>query len=81
MTPWFNRNNQRRGTLWEERFKSVIIESGVASRMMATYIDLNPVRAGMVKDPAEYRWSGYCETVRGGKTGNGKMAREGLVRA
>ena len=80
-TRWFNRVHSRSGTLWEERFKSVIVESGVASRTMAAYIDLNPVRAGMVKDPADYRWSSYGEAVGGGKKGNGKKAREGLVRA
>ena len=80
-TRWFNRTHQRSGTLWEERFKSVIVESGVAARTMAAYIDLNPVRAGMVKDPAEYRWSSYGEAVGGGAKGNGKKAREGLVRA
>jgi hypothetical protein len=67
--------------LWEERYKSVIVESGVAARTMAAYIDLNPVRAGMVADPAEYRWSSYGEAVGGGTKGNGKKAREGLVRA
>jgi hypothetical protein len=67
--------------LWEERYKSVIVEDGTASRMMAAYIDLNPVRAGMVKDPADYRWSSYGEAVGGGPKGNGKKAREGLVRA
>ncbi|MEI6607159.1 MAG: transposase [Verrucomicrobiota bacterium] len=77
----FNRMHSRTGTLWEERFKSVIVESGVAARTMAAYIDLNPVRAGMVKDPADYRWSSYGEAVGGGKKGNGKKAREGLVRA
>jgi REP element-mobilizing transposase RayT len=81
MTRWFNREHQRTGTLWEDRFKSVIVESGIAARMMAAYIDLNPVRAGMVKDPAEYRWSSYGEAVGGGAKGNGKKAREGLVRA
>ena len=80
-TRWFNRTHDRTGTLWEERFKSVIVESGVAARTMAAYIDLNPVRAGMVKDPADYRWSSYGEAVGGGKKGNGKKAREGLVRA
>ena len=79
-TRWFNREHSRKGTLWEERFKSVIVESGVAARTMAAYIDLNPVRAGMVKDPADYRWSSYGEAVGGGKKGNGKKAREGLVR-
>jgi putative transposase len=90
-TRWFNRTHNRTGTLWEERFKSVIVESGTAARTMAAYIDLNPVRAGMVEDPADYRWSGYGEAVggrvkgygltRSGAKGNGKKAREGLVRA
>ena len=80
-TRWFNRTHQRSGTLWEERYKSVIVESGIAARTMAAYIDLNPVRAGMVADPAEYRWSSYGEAVGGGTKGNGKKAREGLVRA
>lgn len=80
-TRWFNRKHERTGTLWEERYKSVIVESGTAARTMAAYIDLNPVRAGMVEDPAEYRWSSYGEAVGGGRKGNGKKAREGLVRA
>ena len=81
MTQWFNRQHQRSGTLWEERYKSVIVESGIAARTIAAYIDLNPVRAGMVSDPAEYRWSSYGEAMGGGAKGNGKKAREGLVRA
>jgi hypothetical protein len=80
-TRWFNRVHNRCGTLWEERYKSVIVESGIAARTMAAYIDLNPVRAGMVTDPAAYRWSSYGEAVGGGNKGNGKKAREGLVRA
>jgi REP element-mobilizing transposase RayT len=80
-TQWFNRAHSRSGTLWEDRFKSVIVEDGIAARTMAAYIDLNPVRAGMVKDPADYRWSSYGEAVGGGKKGDGKKAREGLVRA
>ena len=80
-TRWFNRTHNRSGTLWEERYKSVIVENGMAARTMAAYIDLNPVRAGMVSDPAEYRWSSYGEAVGGGPKGNGKKARAGLVRA
>ncbi len=80
-TQWFNRAHARTGRLWEDRFKSVIVEDGVAARTMAAYIDLNPVRAGMVADPADYRWSSYGEAVGGGVKGNGKKAREGLVRA
>jgi REP element-mobilizing transposase RayT len=78
---WYNTQNDRHGTLWEERFKSVIVESGNAARTMAAYLDLNPVRAGMVDDPADYRWSSYGEAVGGGQRGNGKRARAGLVRA
>jgi len=81
MTCWYNMCHQRKGTLWEERYKSVIVESGSAARTMAAYIDLNPVRAGMVSDPAAYRWCSYGEAVGGGAKGYGKKAREGLVRA
>ncbi len=81
-TRWFNRRHQRSGTLWEERFKSVIVEGGVASRTVAAYIDLNPVRAGLAEDPADYRWSSYGEAVgAGGATVGGLAARAGLVRA
>ena len=75
-TQWFNRAHERTGRLWEQRFKSVLVEDGVAARTMAAYIDLNPVRAGICEDPAEYRWSSYGEAVAGGK-----KARGGLVRA
>jgi putative transposase len=80
-TQWFNLGHSRSGRLWEDRFKSVIVEDGVAARTMSAYIDLNPVCAGMVKDPADYRWSSYGEAVGGGKKGSGKKAWEGLVRA
>ena len=75
-TRWFNRSQDRSGRLWEERFKSVIVEDGFATRTVAAYIDLNPVRAGIVSDPAEYRWSSYGEAIAGGK-----RAQAGLVRA
>jgi putative transposase len=80
-TQWFNRTHSRTGRLWEDRFKSVIVEDGVAAKTIAAYIDLNPVRAGMVNDPADYRWSSYGEAIGGGPRGNGKTARAGLVRA
>jgi REP element-mobilizing transposase RayT len=70
---WYNKHRRRRGTLWMERFKSVLVEDGEALRTMAAYIDLNPVRAGMVKDPKDYRWCGYGEAM-----GGGKAARLGL---
>ena len=80
-TQWFNRTQSRTGRLWEDRFKSVIVEDGVAAKTISAYIDLNPVRAGMVSDPADYRWSSYGEAIGGGAKGNGKTARAGLVRA
>lgn len=80
-TQWFNRAQSRTGRLWEDRFKSLIVEDGVAARTISAYIDLNPVRAGMVKDPADYRWSSYGEAIGGGSKGHGKTARAGLVRA
>ena len=74
-TSWYNRQRERRGTLWEERYKSVLVEDGQAARVMAAYIDLNPVRAGMVKRAEEYRWCGYAEAVAGGSA-----ARAGVER-
>ena len=66
---WFNRTQDRRGTLWSERFKSVIVEGrGNVLSTMAAYIDLNPVRAGMAADPKDYRFCGYAEAVSGNKT-------------
>ncbi len=71
---WFNRVHQRKGTLWEERFKSVLVEgAGEALWAIAAYIDLNPVRAGMVSDPVDYRWCGYAEATAGRKA-----AQDGL---
>jgi putative transposase len=74
-TQWFNPRHERRGTLWEDRFKSVLVEDGHAARVTSAYIDLNPVRAGMVADPKDYRWCNYAEAVAGKKT-----ARAGLQR-
>lgn len=65
-TQWFNKKHKRCGTLWEERFKSVLVEgAGTALATIAGYIDLNPVRAALVEDPKDYRWSGYGESVAG----------------
>ncbi len=75
-TRWYNRKAGRKGPLWESRFTSVIVEEEErALRTMAAYIDLNPVRAGMVTDPADYRWSGYAEAMAGKA-----RSRRGLVR-
>lgn len=63
---WHNLRHGRRGTLWEERFKSVLIGAeGSALTTVAAYIDLNPVRAGLVSNPSTYRWSGYGQAMAG----------------
>lgn len=73
-TQWYNGRVGRKGTLWEDRFRSVVVEgAGVGLGAMAAYIDLNPVRAGLVKDPKEYRWSGYGEAM-----GEGDGPRKGF---
>jgi putative transposase len=54
---WFNKQQGRRGTLWMDRFKSVLVDGEEALATMAAYIDLNPVRAGIVENPLEYEWS------------------------
>ncbi len=46
--------------------KSVIVEDGVAAKTISAYNDLNPVRAGMVQDAADYRWNSYGEAIGGG---------------
>ena len=53
----------------------MLVEDGHAARTMAAYIDLNPVRAGMVDDPKDYRWCSYAEAVVAKK-----QSREGLQR-
>jgi putative transposase len=71
----FNRRHKRYGTLWAERFKSVLLEGGRAVATVAAYIDLNPVRAGLCSDPKEYRYCGYAEAVAKGSAG---VAHEGI---
>jgi len=72
---WYNRAHHPRGTLWRERFKSQLVdpEKQLPSNL-AAYLDLNCVRAGLVKDPKDYRFCGYAEAVAGGE-----LARQGLM--
>ena len=75
-TRWYNKRTGRVGIFWEDRYRSTIVEDeNKALRMMGTYFDLNPVRAGITNDPGSYRWSGYAESM----AGNVK-AQEGLAR-
>lgn len=76
LTAAFNAMHERRGTLWEGRYKSTLVEGEDALRAVAAYIDLNPVRAGLVENPEDYRWCSYATAVAGFKG-----ARSGLARA
>jgi len=67
---YFNRHYERSGTLWEGRFRSCLVESAAYVLACYRYIELNPVRAGMVASPRDYRWSSHCaNTGRHGNTG------------
>ncbi len=68
---WFNRMRHRCGTLWSERYTSVLVEGTPFSvKTVAAYIDLNSVRAGLVADPAKYRFCGYGEMAAAGRCGD-----------
>lgn len=62
---YFNYTYQRTGTLWEGRFKSCLIDTERYLLECYRYIELNPVRAGMVTDPSKYKWSSYCVNALG----------------
>ncbi len=55
----YNLRHARTGTLWEGRYKSTLIQAERYLLACMVYMDLNPVRAGMVADPADYPWSSY----------------------
>ena len=66
---YFNYTYKRSGTLWEGRFKSCVIQSADYLLKCYRYIELNPVRAGMVNYPDEYRWSSYHANALGFESG------------
>lgn len=56
---YINKSYKRTGTLWDSRYKSSLVQAEDYLLLCQRYIELNPVRAGMVDDPAHYRWSSY----------------------
>lgn len=62
---YVNRTYRRSGTLWEGRFRSCLVQEKAYLLACARYIELNPVRAGMVQRPGDYRWSSYRANARG----------------
>lgn len=66
---YINRRHKRTGTLWEGRYRSCLVQSERYLMICQRYIELNPVRAQMVKHPSEYRWSSYRHNVGSEKNG------------
>jgi putative transposase len=60
-----NKTYKRTGTMWEGRFKSSLVDKDVYCLACYRYIELNPVRAGMVKHPSEYQWSSFNNNALG----------------
>jgi hypothetical protein len=89
---FYNKTHNRRGYFWGDRFKSVIVENGETLINCLAYIDLNPLRAGLVKRPEEYRWNSigyhvqtnnrdnFLSTDFGLKESNVKSKKERIVR-
>ncbi|WP_031386093.1 transposase [Desulfonatronum thiodismutans] len=71
-TKFYNKRKRRWGTFWGERFKSVIVQEGETLVNLLAYVDLNPVRAGIVDKPEDYRWSTLGYLVQRGN-------RDGLI--
>ncbi len=80
-TVWYNGERGRVGTLWAERFKSCMVQdSPQVLRVVGAYIELNPVRAGLVERAEAYRWSGYGAAMGGaGSRGLREWARDGIL--
>ena len=69
-TRYYNKRHNRRGYFWGDRFKSVIVEKGETLINCLAYIDLNPLRAGLVERPEDYRWNSLGYHVQTGNKDN-----------
>jgi putative transposase len=67
---WYNKRHGRKGFFWGERFKSVLVDNGDTLVNCLAYIDLNPVRAGLVDRPEDYRWCSLAYHVQTGNKGD-----------
>ena len=67
---YYNKRHHRRGTLWGERFKSLIVENGETLINSLAHIDLNPIRAGIVERPEDYRWNSLGYHIQTGNKDN-----------
>ena len=74
-TQKFNRRHKIVGHLFQGRFKSIHVEKENHLLELSRYVVLNPVRAGIVEKPEEWKWSSYRMTVGGGKKPDFKVPR------
>lgn len=77
-TRYYNKRHDHKGYFWGDRFKSVIVENGEALLNCLAYIDLNPVRGGLVDRPEDYRWSSIGWHVQTGNQGHWLSSDFGL---
>lgn len=63
--PHFNWRHERVGTLWQGRYKAALVDSAGYFFACSRYIELNPVRAGMVTRPGDFQWSSYRRNAEG----------------
>jgi REP-associated tyrosine transposase len=64
---WYNKRHDRKGTLWSDRFKGIVLSRGEAQLTCSAYLDLNSIRANIVEKPEDYRWSSLGLRVRSPK--------------
>ena len=67
---YFNLTYGRSGTLWEGRYRATVVDSDRYLLTLLRYIELNPVRAGMVSQPGDYPWSSYHRHAQGASGAN-----------
>ncbi|MBS3779209.1 MAG: hypothetical protein KGY41_02320, partial [Desulfovermiculus sp.] len=69
-TRYYNKKYNRRGYFWGDRFKSMIVEDGRTLVNLLAYVDLNPIRAGIVKRPEDYKWCSLGYHIQAGNKGD-----------
>ena len=69
-TRFYNKRHNRKGYFWGDRFKSLIVQNGRSLINLLAYVDLNPIRAGIVKRPELYRWCSLGYHVQTNNKGN-----------
>lgn len=68
-TQYVNRTYKRTGSLWEGRYRSCLVQAEDYLLACYAYVDMNPVRAGMVANPGDYMWSSYSANAAGSGSG------------